>query len=143
MGVAFCCIFVFPFIADDVYREDKIMCKAVIHGRNIQRVDWSGFLLGGKFRRPGVIKEHLWLRYYSCDNIFPFELEGKCGKIENSLSTDWANQECNEIEFSIQSPPGVSSAKVEKCGVRILYGKDLENGRNTKPTQYSNKLCKS
>ncbi|XP_022735592.1 TMV resistance protein N-like, partial [Durio zibethinus] len=124
MGVAFCCIFVCSFIDDDVYKRDEIMCKAVIHGRNILRVDCSGFRLGG-VSRP-VIKEHLWLRYYSRDKIFPFSLEERCGKIENSVSTDWANQECNEIEFSIQSSLGVSSVKVKKCGVRIVYEKDLE-----------------
>ncbi|XP_022735585.1 disease resistance-like protein CSA1 [Durio zibethinus] len=121
MGVAFCCIFVFRFIDDDVYKRDAITCKAVIHGRNIPKVDWSGFTLGGESRQPGVIKEFLWLRYYSCDKIFPFSLEEKCGKIENSLSTDWANQECNEIEFSIQSSLGVASIKVNKCDLDDIH----------------------
>ncbi|XP_022734259.1 TMV resistance protein N-like isoform X1 [Durio zibethinus] len=111
MGVAFCCVFVFASTDDDD-RSKCIFCKAVIHGRNILDLNDSGYGFDRE-DRLSLDMEHLWLRYYSRDMIFP---------LLSSSSTDWANQECNEIEFSTRASPG----QVKKCGVQIMYEKDLE-----------------
>lgn len=110
------------------------MCKAVFHGRNSRLVNRSGFGLGRKHRRKQVMKDnhHLWLRYWSRDKIFPFSTEDNCGETENSWSTDLENNKCNEIELLIEPHPSYTCAKVKKCGVRIVYEKDLEEMEQVK-----------
>ncbi|XVF78197.1 hypothetical protein PTKIN_Ptkin14bG0110800 [Pterospermum kingtungense] len=129
IGVALCCVFVSAFNDyDDPWGEGNLLCKAVIHGRNSRLVNRSGFSLARKYRRQQVMKDnhHLWLRYWSRDKIFPFPLDNKCGETENSSSTGWENKKCNEIELLIEPHPSYTCAKVKKCGVRIVYEKDLE-----------------
>ncbi|KAK8973521.1 hypothetical protein V6N11_030711 [Hibiscus sabdariffa] len=133
MGVAFCCI----FVNDDDSREQDIGNRAVIHHGNAggsgsdgssRFIDESGFVLGKEYNQP-IKEDHLFLRYWSCDKLYPSSSEDKCGEseTENSLISKCSNQECDELELStlVFGVPG-NYAKVKKCGVRIVYEKDLE-----------------
>ncbi|KAE8725131.1 Cullin-associated and neddylation dissociated [Hibiscus syriacus] len=97
MGVAFCCI----FVNDDASRDEELTCDAVIHHRNSGQADSarSGFR------------------------------EDKCGEseTENSSTLDCSNQEFDELQFSVTSDDSHISVKVKKCGLRIVYQKDLED----------------
>ncbi|XVE50264.1 hypothetical protein DITRI_Ditri01bG0148100 [Diplodiscus trichospermus] len=116
MGVAFCFTFVSSFTDDDdACTRDRIMCKAVIHGRNSREVDRIGFSFGQEYRQPGVTKDHLWLRCWSRDMLYPFSSDDKCGETE---------MECSEILESNRHCCG--RLIVKKCGIRIVYDKDLE-----------------
>ncbi|TYG47766.1 hypothetical protein ES288_D11G367400v1 [Gossypium darwinii] len=138
IGVASCCI----FVNDDAYQDKFINCRAVIHCRNsgqggrngsvfrdtdLRRVDASGWLFGKRFNQP-ITKDHLFLRYWSRDKLYPFSLEDKCGECEiNNLWTiDCLDQECDELELSF-TDPDVPCVKVKKCGVRMVNEKDLED----------------
>ncbi|XVE83988.1 hypothetical protein DITRI_Ditri16bG0132900 [Diplodiscus trichospermus] len=123
MGIAFCCVFFTAFKDDNAWEKgEEIMCKAAIHnGRNSRKVNNSGYTFAKIYRPPQVIKDHLWLRYWSRGNIFPTFLHDKC---ENLLSLNFEYEESDDIfESSIRC--GVSY-KVKKCGIRLLYEKDLE-----------------
>ncbi|KAG4177079.1 hypothetical protein ERO13_A11G284200v2 [Gossypium hirsutum] len=89
MGVALCCI----FVSDDASRDERLMCRAVIHGRysrqancsqsNFQgrvprQVDWSGYTVNDHFEQH-VMKDHILIRYFSRDKLYPISLEDKCG----------------------------------------------------------------
>ncbi|KAL1075368.1 hypothetical protein V6Z11_D11G357700 [Gossypium hirsutum] len=138
IGVASCCI----FVNDDASRDKFINCRAVIHCRNsgqagrngsvfrdtdLRRVDASSWLFGKRFNQP-IAKDHLFLRYWSRDKLYPFSLEDKCGECEiNNLWTiDCLDQECDELELSF-TDPDVPCVKVKKCGVRMVNEKDLED----------------
>ncbi|MFQ6658284.1 hypothetical protein Gotur_027621, partial [Gossypium turneri] len=138
IGVASCCI----FVNDDASRDKFINCRAVIHCRNsgqagrngsvfrdtdLRRVDASSWLFGKRFNQP-ITKDHLFLRYWSRDKLYPFSLEDKCGECEiNNLWTiDCLDQECDELELSF-TDPDVPCVKVKKCGVRMVNEKDLED----------------
>ncbi|XVF70258.1 hypothetical protein PTKIN_Ptkin11bG0146500 [Pterospermum kingtungense] len=105
VGVILCLVFVFAFDDSDAWGGKTIEYKALINNRN-------GFFSARPFKRKPVMEEHIWLHYFSREKRFPF------------LSEDngWENIECNEIELII----GLVSANVKKCGVQILYEKDLE-----------------
>ncbi|TXG74708.1 hypothetical protein ES288_1Z018400v1 [Gossypium darwinii] len=117
IGVAFCCIF-----GDDKGSEIKVIGgPTYIHSRysgqsssngsvfqvkNSRKVDFSFLNFVGRC----ITKDHLYLRYFSA-----LSLKDKCET--NNLS----------LEMSFQSSPkGYPSVKVKKCGVRIMYEKDLE-----------------
>ncbi|MFQ6667025.1 hypothetical protein Gotur_033183 [Gossypium turneri] len=117
IGVAFCCIF-----DDDDGSEIKVIGgPTYIHSRysgqsssngsvfqvkNSRKVDFSFLNFVGRC----ITKDHLYLRYFSA-----LSLKDKCET--NNLS----------LEMSFQSSPkGYPSVKVKKCGVRIMYEKDLE-----------------
>ncbi|XVF70292.1 hypothetical protein PTKIN_Ptkin11bG0149600 [Pterospermum kingtungense] len=110
MGVCFCFVFVSAFNDEnDAWGEEAIEYKAVIHNRNCGQAEFRGFLSRRPFSPQLVLnKDHLWIHYFSRRNL---------------SSTDWENQECNEIELLARL---VSSAKVKKCGVRIVYERDFE-----------------
>ncbi|TYG47777.1 hypothetical protein ES288_D11G368400v1 [Gossypium darwinii] len=101
LGVASCCI----FVNDDA----------------------SSWLFGKRFNQP-ITKDHLFLRYWSRDKLYPFSLEDKCGECEiNNLWTiDCLDQECDELELSF-TDPDVPCVEVKKCGVRMVNEKDLED----------------
>ncbi|TYI58416.1 hypothetical protein E1A91_D11G356600v1, partial [Gossypium mustelinum] len=149
IGVASCCI----FVNDDASRDKFINCRAVIHCRNsgqagrngsvfrdtdLRRVDASSWLFGKRFNQP-IAKDHLFLRYWSRDKLYPFSLEDKCGECEiNNLWTiDCLDQECDELELSF-TDPDVPCVKVKKCGVRMVNEKDLEDIKelHSHTTQY-------
>ncbi|XVF78453.1 hypothetical protein PTKIN_Ptkin14bG0134600 [Pterospermum kingtungense] len=118
MGVAFCCVFDSDFTDDDACGEGEIMCKAVIHGVNYREINISGFLFGRKYRRARVLKDSLWLCYWSRDLLYPL-----------SLRTNLEDQECDEIFESriiFQSTVHCNRIHKVKCGVRMVYEKDLE-----------------
>ncbi|KAK8548948.1 hypothetical protein V6N12_061849 [Hibiscus sabdariffa] len=128
MGVAFCC----NFTNDDASMDEYIMCKAVIHGRNSGHpriVNESGFDLGKQFNQP-VTRDHLFLRYWSCDRLYPSSLEdNKCDELETeSLSTsNWSSRDRDELELSLTQEGNEKYVKVKECGVRMVYRKDLED----------------
>ncbi|XVE83991.1 hypothetical protein DITRI_Ditri16bG0133200 [Diplodiscus trichospermus] len=125
MGIAFCCIFVIAFKDDDAWEKgEEIMCKAAIHGRNSRRVCHSVYNLAKKYRLPKVIRDHLWLRYWSRDYIYPTSSEYKCGDTENLLSSNFEHEASDDMFESIID--GGVSLKVKKCGVRLFYEKDLD-----------------
>ncbi|MFQ6635430.1 hypothetical protein Gotur_011187 [Gossypium turneri] len=74
------------------------------------------------------MKDHIFIRYFSRDYLYPISLEDKCGKhdeTKNLRTTDCLDQECYQLELSFISVH-CRLVKVKKCGVRIVYEKDLE-----------------
>ncbi|KAL1146135.1 hypothetical protein V6Z11_A11G350900 [Gossypium hirsutum] len=73
------------------------------------------------------MKDHLFLHYWSRDNLYSSSLEDKYGDCEtnNLWATDCLDKKWDELEVSFIDPFG-RSVKVKKCGVRIVYEKDLE-----------------
>ncbi|KAA3472430.1 TMV resistance protein N-like [Gossypium australe] len=117
MGVALCCI----FVRHDASRNEHINCLAVIHGRYSRVVDGCGWILN-----QSVTKDHILIRFFSRDIFYPpISLEDKCGEREtnNLWTTDCSDQECHQLELLFTDPRIV---KVKKCGVRIVYERDLE-----------------
>ncbi|XVF78418.1 hypothetical protein PTKIN_Ptkin14bG0130900 [Pterospermum kingtungense] len=125
MGLVFCCIFVSAIDNHDAWKQDDMWIQANISGKSSQQVDWKGFDFGGgNCKRPLFMKEHLWMHYWSRDKLYPFSLEKKYGKTKNLVSTKLEDEECDEIfELEVYC---MGSLKVKKCGVRIVYKKDLE-----------------
>ncbi|KAG4123203.1 hypothetical protein ERO13_D11G312036v2 [Gossypium hirsutum] len=138
IGVASCCI----FVNNDASRDEEyigcgayIYCRnseqasgngSIFRGRNPRRIDWRSWLLGKRFNQP-ILKDHIFLRYWSRDKLYPFSLEDKfCDCETNKLwATDCLDKICDELEVSFVDRFG-HRANVKKCGVRIVYEKDLE-----------------
>ncbi|KAB2006448.1 hypothetical protein ES319_D11G345700v1 [Gossypium barbadense] len=122
IGVAFCCIF-----GDDDGSEIKVIGgPAYIHStysgqsssdgsvcqvKNSRRVDFN-FI---DFDRRPITKDHLLLRYFSREVFYPL-----------SLKDNWETKNLS-LEMSFQSAKRYPSVNVKKCGVRIMYEKDLED----------------
>ncbi|TYH46873.1 hypothetical protein ES332_D11G370000v1 [Gossypium tomentosum] len=139
IGVACCCI----FVNNDASRDDEhIGCEAFIYcrnseeascngsifrGRNRRQIDGSGWLVGKRYNEP-IMKDHLFLRYWSRDKLYSHswedELYGHC-ETNNLWAPDCLDQKWDELEVSFIGLSG-RSAKVKKCGVRIVHEKDLE-----------------
>ncbi|TYG96219.1 hypothetical protein ES288_A11G331300v1 [Gossypium darwinii] len=149
MGVALCCI----FVSDDASRDEDLMCRAVIHGgysrqanctqsnfqgRNPLPVDSSGWNVNYHFEQP-VMKDHILIRYFSRDKLYPVSLEENFGEREtnNLWTTDCLDQECHQLELSFTDP---RSVEVKKCGVRIMYERDLEDIEQIKEL-HSSQCC--
>ncbi|TYJ12239.1 hypothetical protein E1A91_A11G335900v1 [Gossypium mustelinum] len=121
IGVAFCCI----FGGDDGSELKVIGGPTCIHSRYSGQSSRDGSVVQVKYsrsvdfyflnldRRP-ITKDHLFLRYFSRELLYPFFLKDKCETKNLSL------------EMSFQSSKWYPSVKVKKCGVRIMYEKDLE-----------------
>ncbi|TYI03607.1 hypothetical protein ES332_A11G351500v1 [Gossypium tomentosum] len=75
-------------------------------------------------RRP-VTKDHLFLRYFSRELLYPLSFEDKC-ETKNLWTRDCSDHECDELEMCFQDSKRSSSVTVKKCAVRIMYEKDLE-----------------
>lgn len=138
IGVAFCCIFV-----NDGGSEKKgiggtayIHCRnsgqssyngSVFQGRNPRRVQSAFYCFGREDTEP-ITKDHLFLRYFSRDKLYPLSFEDKCGECEtkNLWTMDCSDHECDELEMSFQGTNRLPSFKVKKCGVSIMFEKDLE-----------------
>ncbi|TYJ12245.1 hypothetical protein E1A91_A11G336300v1 [Gossypium mustelinum] len=136
IGVASCC----TFINNDASRDDEdISCSAFIYcrnseqtscdgsifrGRDCRQIDGSGWLVGKGFNEP-IMKDHLFLRYWSRDKLYPISMEDKYGHCEtnNLRATDCLDKKCDELEVSF-THSFQWNAKVKKCGVRIVYEKD-------------------
>ncbi|KAH1084130.1 hypothetical protein J1N35_023891 [Gossypium stocksii] len=124
IGVAFCCIFV-----TDVGSEEKhIGVRAYIHSRNSGQSSYNGSVCQARNPRRDVqscifgfsredISDHLFLCYFSRDKLFPLFWK-------NLWTMDSSNHECDELEMSFKCTN--SFVTVKKCGVRIMYEKDLE-----------------
>ncbi|KAG4123250.1 hypothetical protein ERO13_D11G315614v2 [Gossypium hirsutum] len=127
IGVAWCCI----FVNNDASRDDEyIGCKgSIFRGRNCRRIYWRSQWVGRSSHKP-IMKDHLFLRYFPRDQLYPICLEDKYGDCEtnNLWTTDCLDQIGDELELSFNAELGPNSrcVKVKKCGVRIVYEKDLE-----------------
>ncbi|TYI03733.1 hypothetical protein ES332_A11G361500v1 [Gossypium tomentosum] len=128
IGVAVCCIFV-----NGSASGDKIFgCKANIHSKiagqsgckNSRKVHSSIISLGREYVQP-IKKDHLFLHYWSRDELYPSSLGDKC-EPKNLLTADCLDQECDELEIYFS---GNYSFMAKKCGVRIVYEKDLEENK--------------
>ncbi|XP_039044150.1 disease resistance protein RPV1-like isoform X4 [Hibiscus syriacus] len=139
MGVAFACV----FVDDDGLRHDELTCEFVIHHRksgrascdgsvsgfkNPQHVIWRSWIFNKEYFQP-MIKDHFYHTFVPRDSLYPFYYEDKFGESENedSLTTDYSNQVFNELQLSITSDDCAKCVKVKKCGVRIVYWRDLED----------------
>ncbi|KAH1084167.1 hypothetical protein J1N35_023928 [Gossypium stocksii] len=130
IGVACCCIFVNNGASRPV--EELIIGRAFIHYR---KSIFNGSRNGQHIRsirgglsdlwNKSIMKDHLFLPFWSRDLLYPISMEDKYGDREtnNLWTTDCLNQKCDELEVSFTWP---RSVKVKKCGVRIVYEKDLE-----------------
>ncbi|KAK8272734.1 hypothetical protein V6Z12_D11G355100 [Gossypium hirsutum] len=138
IGVASCCI----FINNDASRDDEdISCSTFIYCRNSEQASCDGSIFRGRNRRQiegirllvgkgynePIMKDHLFLRYWSRDSLYSISIEDKYGHCENNnlWATDCLDQKWDELEVSF-AHPFEGSAKVKKCGVRIVHEKDLE-----------------
>ncbi|TYI58453.1 hypothetical protein E1A91_D11G359600v1 [Gossypium mustelinum] len=127
IGVACCCI----FVNNDASRGDEfISCEgSIFRGRNCRRICWRNRWVGRYFDKP-IMKDHLFLRYFPRDQLYPISLEDKYGDCEtnNLWTTDCFDQIGDELELSFNPGigPNFPCVKVKKCGVRIVYEKDLE-----------------
>ncbi|KAK8329863.1 hypothetical protein V6Z11_A11G350200 [Gossypium hirsutum] len=120
IGVACCCI----FSSNDASRDEKqrISCRAYIYcrnseqascnrsifrGRNDRRIDWSGWGL-----REPIMKDHLFLRYWSRDKLYPSS-ENKYDDCEttNLRATHCLDKKCDELNVSF-SERGVKVKEV-------------------------------
>ncbi|XP_039044149.1 disease resistance protein RUN1-like isoform X2 [Hibiscus syriacus] len=139
MGVVFACI----FVDDDASRDEELTCEFVIHHRksgqascdgfvsgvkNPQHVIWRSWIFNKEYVQP-MIKDHFYHTYLPRDLLYPFYSEDKYGEseTEDSLTTDYSNQVFDELQLSITSDDCAKCVKVKKCGVRIVYQKDLED----------------
>ncbi|TYI03675.1 hypothetical protein ES332_A11G356800v1 [Gossypium tomentosum] len=141
IGVASCCI----FVTDDASTDKAISCKAFIHCRNSRQTGCNGSLFQarnprcvnsssysfGKQNNQPITKDHLFLRYWSRDKLYPISMEDKCGDCEtnNLWTTDCLDKKCDEIEVSFlgfSETNNFPCVQAKKCGVRIVYKKDLE-----------------
>ncbi|PPD68853.1 hypothetical protein GOBAR_DD34264 [Gossypium barbadense] len=129
IGVASCCI----FINNDASRNDEVIsCSAIIccrnseqascdgsifRCRNRRQIDGSGWLVGKRYNEP-LMKDHIFLRYWSRDKLYPISMEDKYGHCEtnNLWATDCLDQKWDELELSFTRPFG-HNAKVKKCVV--------------------------
>lgn len=125
IGLACCCIFVSSTNNNhDACKQEDMWIQANISGNNSQQVDLNGFDFGGG-KLPLFTNDHLWLHYWSRDKLYPFTLEKICGETKNLSSMKLEDRECDKIfESKIYC---MGSLKVKKCGVRIVYEKDLWN----------------
>ncbi|KAG4177290.1 hypothetical protein ERO13_A11G300900v2 [Gossypium hirsutum] len=120
IGVACCCIFVNNDASRDVGFID---CGALMYGRNRRLIERRGWLVGKRFSYP-ILKDHIFLRYWSRDKLYPFSLKDKYGGCEtnNLRTTDCLDHKRDGLHVYFNA----HSLKVKKCGVRIVYEKDLE-----------------
>ncbi|PPD75502.1 hypothetical protein GOBAR_DD27582 [Gossypium barbadense] len=149
MGLALCCV----FVSDDTSRNEHLICRAVIHdrysrqanrtqsnfqGRNPREVIRSGWNVNRHFEQP-VMKDHIFVRYFSRGMLYPISLEDKCDEREtnNLWITDSLDQECDQLELSFTGPYSVNA---KKCGVRIVYKRDLEEMEQIKEL-HSSQCC--
>ncbi|XVF78488.1 hypothetical protein PTKIN_Ptkin14bG0137900 [Pterospermum kingtungense] len=122
MGVTFCCNFDSAF-SDDCWAD--VICHAVIHGVNSREFRPFGHGIEFKYRP----KDHLWLIYLPRDLLYPSSSVVKCGETDSLLITNLEDHECDEVfECDIVCDGPV---KVKKCGVRLVYEKDLEEMEET------------
>ncbi|TYG96491.1 hypothetical protein ES288_A11G354700v1 [Gossypium darwinii] len=122
---ACCCI----FVNNDASKEVELLnCTASVNCWEISRKRLN---MGKRFNEP-VTKDHLFLRYWSRDKLYPFLLEDEYGDCETNHLCD------DELDVSFSG----SSVKVKKCAFRIVYKKDLEeiNELQCHSTQFSPKF---
>ncbi|PPR93152.1 hypothetical protein GOBAR_AA27523 [Gossypium barbadense] len=105
IGVACCCIFVNNDASRDDNQDTKcgifIYCNGSIFcGKNPRQIDWIEWVVGKRFSQP-IMKDHLFLYYWSRDRFDPFS-EDKYGDCEtnNLWTTNSSDRICDEIEVS-------------------------------------------
>ncbi|KAG8479624.1 hypothetical protein CXB51_029415 [Gossypium anomalum] len=132
IGVAFCCIFV-----NDCGSERRVLGgPTYIYSRNSGQSSSNGSVFQVKnprevdfsylfFTRAPTTKDHLSLRYFSREFLYPLSLKDKC-ETKNLWTMDCSDDECDVLQLSFIGNRTSSSVEVKKCGVRIIYEKDLE-----------------
>ncbi|XP_052483269.1 disease resistance-like protein DSC1 [Gossypium raimondii] len=126
IGVACCCI----FVDNGASRNKMLYCDgSIFRGRNCRRIFWSLGWVGRSFHKL-IMKDHLFLRYFLRDELYPISLEDKYGDCEtnNLWTADCLDQTGDKLQlcFNSKFEPNDRCVKVKKCGVRIVYEKDLE-----------------
>ncbi|XVF78457.1 hypothetical protein PTKIN_Ptkin14bG0135000 [Pterospermum kingtungense] len=120
VGVALCCLVVSDcrddddekYIDDDGPWEDIKSIYMDIHISG-GHVTGGGTILTGKYGEHQLKKDHLWLRYYSRNELY------------RNLRKPDGEPQCEEVfEFRAYNKKYV---KVKKCGVRFVYEEDLED----------------
>ncbi|PPR84885.1 hypothetical protein GOBAR_AA35831 [Gossypium barbadense] len=111
--------------------DEPIGCRAFIYCRNSEQASCNGSIFrqiywSGRGVDKTIMKDHLFLRYWSRDKLYP-SLKDEYDDCEtnNLWTTDCLDQICNELEVCFASSFG-RNTKVKKCGVRIVYETDLD-----------------
>ncbi|TYI58379.1 hypothetical protein E1A91_D11G353300v1 [Gossypium mustelinum] len=79
--------------------SEEASCNgSIFRGRNHRQIDWSGWLVGKQFNEP-IMKDHLFLRYWPRNKLYPISMEDKYGDCEtnNLWTTDCLDQKCDEL----------------------------------------------
>ncbi|TYJ12181.1 hypothetical protein E1A91_A11G332000v1 [Gossypium mustelinum] len=107
IGVACCCI----FVRNDAstYTQWISFNGSIFRGRNCRPIDSRGWSTGILYRKP-TMKDHFFLHYFPRDILYSFSLYDKY-----------------QVSFKTEIGPEHPSVKVKKCGIRIVYEKDLED----------------
>ncbi|TYJ12178.1 hypothetical protein E1A91_A11G331700v1 [Gossypium mustelinum] len=119
IGVACCCI----FVNNGALWYDGAIHYGVSVNCGGQVIEGTHLHMDEGLRRP-IMKDHLFLCYWSRDKLYPFPLEDNYsdGETDNLWTTNYLDHICDELEVSFKG----SSVKVKKCAFRIVYKKDLE-----------------
>ncbi|KHG16365.1 TMV resistance N [Gossypium arboreum] len=86
------------FVSDDASRDEVLMCRAVIHGRYSRQANCTQSNFQG--RNTPIVDWSGW-----------------------GVNDGFDHPECHQLELSFRV---LNSVKVKKCGVRIVYERDLE-----------------
>lgn len=119
IGVAFCCIFRTGWNYEHYASQSpELQCLCRIHGRDVDsRFYYVGEDTVQRRHAPSVISDHFWLIHWPRDMLY------------NSLSLQYESGECTNLEgqeCEISAKYDGEHFEVKKCGIRILYKKDLE-----------------
>ncbi|PPR92115.1 hypothetical protein GOBAR_AA28561 [Gossypium barbadense] len=119
IGVACCCI----FVNNGALWYDGAIHYGVSVNCGGQVIEGTHLHMDEGLRRP-IMKDHVFLCYWSRDKLYPFPLEDNYsdGETDNLWTTNYLDHICDELEVSFKG----SSVKVKKCAFRIVYKKDLE-----------------
>ncbi|XVF78231.1 hypothetical protein PTKIN_Ptkin14bG0113700 [Pterospermum kingtungense] len=141
MGVAFCCFFGSDSDYEDfAWRRACLKHICFIHGRNPRELSSKEYVPAAEEDKlrvryaPRLMKDHLWLCYWSREMLYPLSLDDERSETKNLTNSE--DYECDEILESTIVRFGCF--KVKKCGIRIVYEKDLDEMEEIKEQYCSN-----
>ncbi|PRQ55275.1 putative toll-like receptor, P-loop containing nucleoside triphosphate hydrolase [Rosa chinensis] len=123
LGFALCAVFVLHehHRVDELYIDEfktfnathHLVCCLKLDGRELEVYGRQpAFRFSEEFCQ--VESDHLWLFYVSRDKYF---------------GTEWWHNSCSQVEFLFETRgPGL---KVKECGVRLIYGQDVQELNQT------------